>query len=59
MVSGADTRPQHRHTFVRWHNSVMVISLKIRLANFDVLLGMDMLRGCHLTIHNDLFILGV
>ena len=59
MVSGGDTRTQQRHTFVRWHNSVMVISMKISPANFDVLLGMDMLRGCHLTIHNDLFILGV
>ncbi len=45
------------HTFSRGRNPMEVTLLNFQPENFDVLLGMDLLEGFHLTIHADQFII--
>lgn len=47
----------HQQTFSRGIQNMKVIPLSVAAGNFDVLLGMDLLYGFHLTLHGDLFIL--
>lgn len=46
-----------QQTFSRGIQNMKVIPLSVATGNFDVLLGMDLLHGFHLTLHGDLFIL--
>lgn len=45
------------HTFSRGRDLMTVTPMTSRPSTFDVLLGMDLLEGFHLTIYSDLFIL--
>ena len=45
------------HTFSRGRDLMEVTLMTSQPSTFDVLLGMDLLEGFHLTIYSDLFIL--